>query len=153
MAMSGPLGSLSQEALIRRQVEAYAADPSAGASKGQSSIQIRRDWKAKEEQLQVGLLVDDHPDQPAMQQCSLQPWTHCRVHVTRVAHTGCRQTSTDGQMLLFHSSSSTATALPACCVCVWLLTPQGFSMQRIWELLTVWSKHMKTNTHVSRGFL
>lgn len=45
-----------QEALIRRQVEAYAADPSAGASKGQSSIQIRRDWKAKEKQLQVGLL-------------------------------------------------------------------------------------------------
>lgn len=42
-----------QEALIRRQVEAYAADPSAGASKGQSSIQIRRDWKAKEKQLQV----------------------------------------------------------------------------------------------------
>ncbi len=45
-----------QEALIRKQVEAYAADPSAGASKGQSSIQIRRDWKAKEKQLQVGLL-------------------------------------------------------------------------------------------------
>ena len=43
----------TQEALIRRQVEAYAADPSAGASKGQSSIQIRRDWKAKEKQLQV----------------------------------------------------------------------------------------------------
>ena len=42
-----------QEALLRRQVEAYAADPSAGASKGQSSIQIRRDWKAKEKQLQV----------------------------------------------------------------------------------------------------
>lgn len=42
-----------QEALIRRQVEVYAADPSAGASKGQSSIQIRRDWKAKEKQLQV----------------------------------------------------------------------------------------------------
>ena len=42
-----------QEALIQRQVEAYAADPSAGASKGQSSIQIRRDWKAKEKQLQV----------------------------------------------------------------------------------------------------
>ena len=42
-----------QEALIRKQVEAYAADPSAGASKGQSSIQIRRDWKAKEKQLQV----------------------------------------------------------------------------------------------------
>ena len=42
-----------QEALIRRQVEAYAADPSGGASKGQSSIQIRRDWKAKEKQLQV----------------------------------------------------------------------------------------------------
>ena len=56
MAMSGLVWSLSQEALIRRQVEAYAADPSAGASKGQSSIQIRRDWKAKEEQLQVGLL-------------------------------------------------------------------------------------------------
>jgi hypothetical protein len=80
-----------------------------------------------------------------MQQCSLQPWTHCRVHVTRVAHTGCRQTSTDGQMLLFYSSSSTATALPACCMCVWLLTPQGFSMQRVWELLTVWSKHIKAN--------
>ncbi|DBA67338.1 TPA: hypothetical protein ACH3X2_001634 [Trebouxia sp. C0005] len=46
-----------QEALIRRQVEAYAADPSAGASKGQSSIQIRRDWKAKEEQLQ-SLTID-----------------------------------------------------------------------------------------------
>ena len=42
-----------QEALIRQQVEAYAGDPSAGASKGQSSIQIRRDWKAKEKQLQV----------------------------------------------------------------------------------------------------
>ncbi|KAL3139691.1 hypothetical protein ABBQ38_004002 [Trebouxia sp. C0009 RCD-2024] len=46
-----------QEALIRRQVEAYAADPSAGASKGQSSIQIRRDWKAKEKQLQ-SLTID-----------------------------------------------------------------------------------------------
>lgn len=45
-----------QEALVRSQVEAYAADPSAGASKGQSSIQIRRDWKAKEKQLQVGVL-------------------------------------------------------------------------------------------------
>lgn len=39
--------------MIGRQVEAYAGDPSAGASKGQSSIQIRRDWKAKEKQLQV----------------------------------------------------------------------------------------------------
>lgn len=38
---------------MRRQVDAYAADPSAGASKGQSSIQIRRDWTAKERQLQV----------------------------------------------------------------------------------------------------
>ena len=38
---------------MRRQVEAYEADPSAGASKGHSSIQIRRDWKAKEKQLQV----------------------------------------------------------------------------------------------------
>lgn len=44
----------AQEALVRRQVEAYEADPSAGASKGHSSIQIRRDWKAKEKQLQVG---------------------------------------------------------------------------------------------------
>lgn len=46
-----------QEALVRRQVEAYEADPSAGASKGHSSIQIRRDWKAKERQLQVLLSV------------------------------------------------------------------------------------------------
>ena len=38
---------------MRKQVEAYAADPSAGASKGHSSIQIRRDWKAKEKLLQV----------------------------------------------------------------------------------------------------
>ncbi len=146
--MSGPFWSLSQEALIRRQVEAYAADPSAGASKGQSSIQIRRDWKAKEEQLQVGLLS---------QPCSSVLCSHGRtvesVNVTRVAHTGCRQTSTDGQMLLFHSSSSTATALPACCACVWLLTPQGFSMQRIWELLKVWPKYMKVNMQISHGFL
>ena len=61
---------LRQEALIRKQVEAYAADPSAGASKGQSSIQIRRDWKAKEKQLQVGLLSQLCSSAPAsLQEC------------------------------------------------------------------------------------
>ena len=70
---------LRQEALIRKQVEAYAADPSAGASKGQSSIQIRRDWKAKEKQLQVGLLSQLCSSAPA----SLQVWELCSCILTK----------------------------------------------------------------------
>ena len=111
MAMSSLVWSLLQEALIRRQVEAYAADPSAGASKGQSSIQIRRDWKAKEEQLQVGLLSQTCSSVLCSRGHMLES-----VHVSTVARASCRQTSKYGQMLLLHSSSSTASALPACCM-------------------------------------